>query len=156
MAYLLDTGILVRLINAQDARHSEVEQAVDKLIIREEELFVATQNLAELWNVATRPVANNGLALNTATVHQLYQDTIVPATSIVAEREGAHAIFLQLLTRYSVVGKQVHDARLVAIMLVWQIEKLLTLNDRYFRRFEPEGIMIVTPADLAAGGSASP
>jgi hypothetical protein len=57
---------------------------------------------------------------------------------------------------YDVIGKQVHDARLVAVMLAWQIENLLTLNDRHFRRFEPEGIAIVTPSDLVTGSSPSP
>lgn len=56
--------------------------------------------------------------------------------------------FRRLLLQYSVVGRQVHDARLVAMMLAWQIESILTLNDRDFRRFAPEGITIVTPASL--------
>jgi hypothetical protein len=34
------------------------------------------------------------------------------------------------------------------MMLAWQIENILTLNDHDFRRYEPEGIKIVTPADL--------
>jgi hypothetical protein len=36
------------------------------------------------------------------------------------------------------------------MMLAWQIESILTLNDRDFRRYEPEGIKIVTPAELIA------
>jgi hypothetical protein len=35
-------------------------------------------------------------------------------------------------------------------MLAWQIETVLTLNERDFRRYEPEGITIVTPAQLIA------
>ena len=58
--------------------------------------------------------------------------------------------FKRLIATYNVSGKQVHDARLVAMMLAWQIEKILTLNDRDFRRYEPEGITIVTPAELIA------
>jgi hypothetical protein len=44
------------------------EQAVDTLITRQEDLLITTQNIAELWNVATRPIANNGLALSAAEV----------------------------------------------------------------------------------------
>jgi hypothetical protein len=33
-------------------------------------------------------------------------------------------------------------------MLSWQVENVLTLNDRDFRRYEPEGITIVAPASL--------
>jgi hypothetical protein len=56
----------------------------------------------------------------------------------------------RLIAKYAVSGKQVHDARLVAMMLVWQIEQVLTLNDRDFRRYEPEGITVVTPASITA------
>ena len=153
MAYLRDTGILLRLINLRDSNHAEVENAVDSLIIRQEELLIATQNLAELWNVATRPIANNGLALLPVAVLQLYEDTIEPICSVVAELEAVHTIFRQLLTKYDVVGKQVHDARLVAMMLAWKIENVLTLNDRDFRRYEPEGITVVTPADIVRSGT---
>jgi predicted nucleic acid-binding protein len=150
MAYLLDSGILLRLIDKRDSLHSLIEDAVDKLIIRQETLLVTTQNLAELWNVATRPIANNGLGLSTADVKYLYEETVVPICSVVAEGENTHVEFLRLLSQYRVVGKQVHDARLVAMMLAWQIENILTLNDRDFRRYEPEGIKIVTPAELIA------
>jgi hypothetical protein len=58
----------------------------------------------------------------------------------------------RLIARYGVVGKQVHDARLVAMMLTWQVENLLTLNDRDFQRYAPEGITIVTPASITPAG----
>lgn len=152
MPYLLDTGILLRLINVQDSLHADVEQAVDTLIARQEELLIATQNLAELWNVATRPVANNGLALSPAAILTLYEETIEPICSVVAELDTVPSVFKRLLTQYNVVGKQVHDARLVALMLTWQIENVLTLNDRDFRRYETDGIVVVTPDSVTAAG----
>ncbi len=150
MGYLLDSGILLRLIDKNDALHRLVEDAVDSLIVRQETLLIATQNTAELWHVATRPIANNGLALPPSTVLKLYDETIVPICAVVAERETVHGHFTRLLAQYGVVGKQVHDARLVAMMLAWQIENILTLNDRDFRRYEPEGIKAVSPAELVA------
>lgn len=151
MAYLLDSGILLRLVDSKDSQHSLVEDAVDDLILHQETLLMATQNVAELWNVATRPVANNGLGLPPLEVQRLYEYAIAPVCGLVAESQESHANFLRLLGRYSVVGKQVHDARLVAIMLAWQVENVLTLNDRDFRRYEAEGIGVVTPAQLVAG-----
>jgi hypothetical protein len=38
-----------------------VETAVGTLGNRGDELYITTQNIAEFWNVATRPIANNGL-----------------------------------------------------------------------------------------------
>jgi predicted nucleic acid-binding protein len=148
MAVVLDTGILLRLIDAQDSLHGIVEQAVDTLITRHEDLLLTTQNIAELWNVASRPIANNGLALGATEISKLYQDTIEPICAVLIETDSLPDEFKRLLTQYVVVGKQVHDARLVAMMLVGRVDTILTLNERNFRRFEPEGIKIVTPASL--------
>lgn len=54
---------------------------------------------------------------------------------------------------YNVIGKQVHDARLAAMMLTWGVENILTLNERNFRRFEPESIYVVAPANLIGRGA---
>jgi predicted nucleic acid-binding protein len=153
MSVLVDTGILLRLINESDPLHSDVERAINALIIRHEDLLITTQNIAELWNVATRPTANNGLALSSSAITKLYEDTIEPACAVLVETKFLPVVLRRLLTQYNVIGKQVHDARLVAMMLVWQVDSLLTLNDRDFRRYEPEGITIITPESL---GPSSP
>ncbi len=150
MATLLDTGILLRLVDKRDSLHALVEQAIDILIARQEELVITTQNFAEFWNVATRPIANNGLALSPKEVAKLYEDTIEPICAILVETKFLPAVLRRLLTQYNAIGKHVHDARLVAMMLAWQVENLLTLNDRDFRRYAPEGITIVTPSSVTA------
>lgn len=153
MSVLLDTGILLRLINEIDPLHADVERAVDSLIARKEDLLITTQNIAELWNVATRPVANNGLALSPAAIARSYDDTLEPVCAVLVETKFLPFVLRRLLTQYGVIGKHVHDARLVAMMLVWQVDSLLTLNDRDFHRYEPEGIKVVTPQSLASSGS---
>jgi predicted nucleic acid-binding protein len=149
MAFLLDTGILLRLINEDDPLHAAVEQAIDSLILRQEEFLITTQNIAELWNVATRPVVNNGLGLSGREVAKAYEDTIEPLCGVLVETDTVPDVFRRLLSQYDVVGKQVHDTRLVAIMLTWQVNSILTLNERNFLRYQPEGIAIVTPASIA-------
>jgi len=149
MAFLLDTGILLRLINGDDESHNVVRRAVDLQISRAEDLWITTQNIAELWNVATRPVANNGLARPPAAVAKSYDETIRPVCGVLPEAETHPDVFTTLLKHYEIVGKQVHDARLVASMLTWQINSILTLNERNFRRYEPEGIVICTPSSIA-------
>lgn len=148
MAYLLDTGILLRLIDVNDVLHPAVRQAVRVLGNHQESLFIATQNMAEFCNVATRPVANNGLGLSPIEAIELLEDDIEPICSIIAEPAVVYGELKRLVTKYDVVGKQVHDARLVAMMLVWQIENVLTLNERDFRRYEPEGIKTFTPESM--------
>jgi predicted nucleic acid-binding protein len=150
MAYLLDSGIVLRLVDTKDVRHTEVRQAVRTLGDQGQELFIATQNIAEFCNVATRPILNNGLGLQPSVAIELFEKDVEPICEVVVEKELVHLELKRLISTYQVSGKQVHDARLVAMMLAWQIESILTLNDRDFRRYEPEGIKIVTPAELIA------
>src|SRR5688572_20462288 len=111
MATLLDTGIVLRLVDKQDRLHAIVEQAVDALIRRQEELPITTQNIAGLWNVATRPAANNGLALSPAAIATLYEQAIEPISEVLPETRSVPYHLKRLLTPYGATGKQVHDAR---------------------------------------------
>jgi predicted nucleic acid-binding protein len=150
MAYLLDSGILLRIADRADSQHQIVRAAVVKLIARGEQLDITMQNVGEFCNVATRPVTNNGLALAPSAVVELLEREIEPICDLLPDSASMYQELKRLISTYSVVGKQVHDARLVAMMLAGQIENILTLNDRDFRRYEPEGITVVTPAELIA------
>ena len=149
MRVLLDSGILLRLVDEHDAQHDLVEQAVGTLGNRGDELFITTQNVAEFWNVATRPKVNNGLELPPPTVAQSFDNVVAPICAVLIERDTVQAEFKRLLTQYNVVGKQVHDARLVAMMLTWQVDRILTHNERNFQRFAPEGVTPISPTGIS-------
>jgi hypothetical protein len=51
------------------------------------------------------------------------------------DSERVHVEWRRLVVRYSVAGVQVHDARLVASMLVHGVPNLLTLNGQDFARY---------------------
>jgi predicted nucleic acid-binding protein len=148
MAYLLDTGILLRLIDKDDPLSVTVELAVTQLVEASETLFTTTQNISELWNVGTRPRTEHGFGLPAQEVLSRIQTTIEPLCHILREHRLHYADLMRLLASYEVRGKQVHDARLVVAMLTWRIESILTLNARHLRRYEAEGIRVVTPQDL--------
>ena len=61
MSYLLDTNILLRLINPEDPMHLKTVEALELLNFQRHKLVIAPQNLIELWNVGTRPSDKNGL-----------------------------------------------------------------------------------------------
>lgn len=44
-------------------------------------------------------------------------------------------LWFDIVIRYSVQGKQVHDARLVATMLTHEVRHLLTFNTQDFQRY---------------------
>src|SRR5260370_29888247 len=114
MAHLLDTNVLVRLANTADARHAEAIRVVVEVHRGGEVLRITSQVLIEFRNVATRPAALNGLGLSTAAAEA--QAAGFEATfPLLAETPHIFPAWKTLVGSLGVIGKQVHDARLVAI-----------------------------------------
>jgi predicted nucleic acid-binding protein len=143
----VDTNILLRFVEPNDPEHALVRKAVRLLTARGESLCFASQNLVEFWNVCTRPVANNGLGLTPAQTDE--RATMLESTfELIPDSERVHAEWRRLVVAHSVAGVRVHDARLVAAMLVHGVPHLLTLNDRDFARYP--GISVVHPRNVAS------
>lgn len=149
MAYLVDTSILARLSNTADAQHAVGVGAVVELHRRGEVLHVTPQVLVEFRNVATRPTALNGLGLSTA-------DAAAQATGFEAafpllmETPDIYPAWKALVEGLGIVGKQVHDARLMAVCDVHRVTHLLTFNISHFARmagFGP-GVIVVDPKNV--------
>jgi len=145
MACLLDTGILLRLIDRMDPLHLVVKNAVKDLGDQGIPLVTSTQNLAELWNVLTRPIGNNGLGLPSTSAVTFIERVVEPLCSLALENDQLFPRLKLLAGKYSFGGKQVHDARLVALMLSCRIDTILTLNERHFLKYQAEGIQILSP-----------
>lgn len=145
MSYLLDTNILIRLANPSDVDSIMVRSVVEGLIEQGESLCFAAQNLVEFWNVCTRPIGKNGLGLSVAGTDA--KATIVEARfRFLPDSVSVHSQWRRLVVQHSVSGIQVHDAKLAAFMMVHSVPKILTLNDRDFRRYT--GIYAFHPRDL--------
>src|SRR5207253_3162694 len=114
MAVLIDTSILGRLANRSDVSHPVAVAAVAELHRRGEILYVAPQNLVEFRNFATRPIGGNGLGLP-APVAEGLAATFETAFPLLAETPDIFPAWKTIVGALGVVGKQVHDARLVAV-----------------------------------------
>lgn len=142
MACLLDTGVLLRVFDAAAPEYRPARQALGTLWTRQERLIVSVQNLAEFWNVSTRPVDKNGYGLSVErTTRRLA--LIERICDVVSEDDHSFEIWKGLLVSLPVTGVAVHDARLVSVMLARGIGAILTLNERDFRRYS--GISVLTP-----------
>jgi len=147
MAYLVDTGVLLRAFDRDAAEHATILQATRALLNRGEELFVAVQNLAEFWNVSTRPRDKNGLELPVETVSRRLR-VIERLSTVVSENAESFQEWERLVMAHRVLGVKVHDARLVSVMLVSNVPTVLTLNERDFQRYSE--VSAVTPKDVLA------
>jgi predicted nucleic acid-binding protein len=144
MPHLADTGILLRLLNRNDPQHAEVRRAIRCLRTHGERLYTATQNAAEFWNVCTRPAtARGGLGLTVAETSRRLR-VIERLFPVLAESPASYCIWRNIVVQHAVMGVQVHDARLVAVMTVHNLTHLLTLNPGDFARYS--GVTAMTPA----------
>jgi predicted nucleic acid-binding protein len=64
------------------------------------------------------------------------------------DNQQIHAVWRGLVTDHGVRGRQVHDARLIAVMRVHGLSHLLTLNRADFIRYG--GITVIDPSDFTA------
>jgi predicted nucleic acid-binding protein len=146
---LIDTSILGRLANTADASHATATQAVLNLHRQGEVLHITPQVLIEFRNVATRATALNGLGLEIVQA-EAKASAFASAFPLLVETPDIFPAWKTLVESLAVVGKQVHDARLVAVCHVHQVRHLLTFNTAHFTRlaaFGP-GVIVVDPARL--------
>ena len=64
MRVLVDTNILLRSAQPNHPLCAQATHAVSSLIRQKDAVFFCSQNVAEFWNVATRPADRNGLGLS--------------------------------------------------------------------------------------------
>lgn len=145
MSYLVDTNVLLRLAVPADPRHVSARRAIEAL--KEEGLYTASQNFVEFWNVATRPLENNGLGQTTTAADQVLR-SLEQAFPRLPEPAEIYDRWRELVVRFGVSGVKVHDARLVALVLANDILRILTFNADDFRRYEVVGIRAVDPGKV--------
>jgi len=61
---LVDTNILLCIARRSDPHHKALDAALARLAEEGTILHYTLQNIAELWNVMTRPITKNGLGLS--------------------------------------------------------------------------------------------
>ncbi len=145
---LLDTNILARSAQPAHSQHQTAVDAVAVLRLQGEILCLVPQVLYGYWSVATRPVAQNGLGMTAA-------DASADIAASVGRFQFFHderAIFerwQQLVVQCQSLGKNGHDARLVAAMKRHGIVQILTFNMPDFHRYP--GIQVLDPRQVAKG-----
>jgi predicted nucleic acid-binding protein len=146
MQVLIDTGVLLRVFDRGSSAQKVIFRALRKLWTQGHELATSHQNIAEFWNVATRPTsARGGFGLSGSEAEKRLLaieklGVVLPFTTT------CYATWRQLLLDYSVIGVSVHDARLVAIMKANNISHIVTLNGGDFQRYD--GIVVWAPEDV--------
>ena len=142
--YVIDTNVLLRLVVPAASQHQHAAQAVKTLLARGEELLLAPQVVMEFWSVATRPKDVNGYGW-TAAETEIEVANLMAQFSLLPETSAVFAEWLRLVGVRGTIGKQVHDAHIVALLNTHNVSHLLTFN---VADFAPYGIHAVSPAAI--------
>lgn len=142
---LLDTNVLLRFCDSTSPRHGIAVNAVSVLLSRGDQVFLTAQNLVEFWAVATRPRSVNGFEWTPAQTDQEIE-RLLNLFLFVEDSPAIFAYWRNLVNQNAVSGKPVHDARLVAVMLSYSIQYLVTFNTNDFARYS--SITLIEPSSI--------
>ena len=146
MPYLIDTNALIRLVVRADLEHAIIRVALNRLQQQGEMRYYTPQNAVEFWSVCTRPATARGgygMSLKQANHNARLFERIL---TLLPDSPAVHGEWRRLVVAQGVSGVQVHDARLVAFMQVYNVTHILTLNTKDFTRYP--GIIAVHPAHV--------
>lgn len=123
----------------------EATAALNVLLQSADDVALSSQNLIEFWNVCTRPLEKNGLGMS---IQQASTELtrLEGIFSLLPDTPAVYPQWRQLVEEYGVKGVNVHDARLVAVMLVSGYSHVLTFNTADFQRFNE--ITVVHPSQI--------
>lgn len=134
MSVLADTNILLRWVQPSHPLNAAATENVARLLASGKDVCFTPQNIAEFWNVATRPVASNGLGLDVAAARRGVE-LIEEILTLLPETPAVYAEWKRLVIAHGVAGVRVHDARLVASMNAHGVRTILTFNTDDFLRY---------------------
>lgn len=145
MKLLLDSNVLLRWADSRAPEYAQCTQAVTRLAQASNTVYVCAQVIIESYAVASRPVEANGLGFTIAEARQFLTD-VEESFPCLPEPSDIGKQWTALMMRYTVIGKQAHDARIATLMLAHGIEHLVTLNPGDFARYSE--ITVVTPQEI--------
>ena len=146
MDVLVDTNVILRRIHRAHTQHRAAREAILRLTEDGNRICVASQNLVEVWVVATRPLESNGLGLTPSQAERVLA-RVEGSVFRLPESDDVYSEWRRLVVAHGVSGKKTHDARIVAAMLVHGLKHVLTFNASDFSRYST--IVVLDPLSPA-------
>ena len=130
---LIDTNVLIYATLESDPRF-EIAQRVLMQSTRAT-LFISVQNLAEMYPNLTGPRNKNP---DTAEIASLKIESIktLSNVSVIPVTAGILSLALELCKKYNIARQKYFDMQLVASMLHFQVETIITENDKDFNNIK--------------------
>lgn len=136
-AVLVDTNVLLSATAPLRPLHRTALMVFNDWPNQGKVLATSTQVLREYLVVATRPIEVNGLGLTSADA-LANVDAFRTRVRLLTDGEPVWDRLRALIETYRCLGKQIHDANLVAAALASGVTRMVTANASDFDRFSPE------------------
>lgn len=129
----IDTNILLRATVHKMPLHSECKALVAQLWADNTEIWISRQVIREYLVQITHPRTINP----PLTSEEIYErvGTIRSLFRVADDTDSVTTHLLTLLHTHPTSGKQVHDANVIATMIAYGIDTLVTLNIDDMKRF---------------------
>lgn len=141
----VDTNVLLRAINRAMPLHQQAKALIEQMWDDGVELWISRQVIREYVAQVTRPQLDKPPLSVEQVMTQV--DMLQSLFSVADETLQTTIKLMDLLKEFPTGGKQIHDANIVATMLVYDIDSLLTQNIEDMKRFASK-IKILPLSDI--------
>jgi len=136
MNILLDTSVLVAAMVETHSAHETAFQCLRRMKNGEENGFAAAHSLAESFSVLTRlPVEPR---ISPAIALELIQNNVIDICTIVPLTAEDYKAVISHLSKRGLSGGVTYDALIVHAGIKAGVDRIITLNQKDFRRVYPE------------------
>lgn len=140
--FLVDSNVLIYCTLRNDPRHARAGEVLAARLLPGREMFISSQNLAEMYpnltGPKTQPPDTPELArAKISSIAGLDRCTVLPITRSVVEKT------LELCERHQVTRQRYFDFQLVALMELEGIPTIVTENAKDFLSIP--GIKVINP-----------
>lgn len=138
----IDTNILVYLANKSSPRHDETKKIFQE-ISKKHDMWISWQILREYAVVMTRTESFEKPLSPKKVVEDIVKWKGI--FHIADENERVSSNLLKLVSDYSLKGKRIHDANIVASMLAEEIDLIFTWDTKDFNTFTEIALVELMP-----------
>src|ERR1700722_7843887 len=150
---MLDTNILLTATDEGRAGHDQALDVINGWPAQGTTLYTSGQIMREYLSVATRPAAHNGLGL---TISDALDNARAFRSRMLLLAEDAKVANQLAELLEETKSSEVHDANVVATMLVHGVDTVVTLNTGDFARFGQHVQVSGLPGQVQAAPVPSP
>ena len=138
-----DSTCIVAALSAWHQDHEACATEIEQRLARGEPLRIAAPTLVESYSVLTRLPRPRRVSPIVAL--SLLRDTLMQRGSVIALDQGSYTDLLDRAVTQGTAGGPIYDAVVAACARLAGVRTLLTLNERHFRPFAGDGLMIEVP-----------